>query len=278
MKIIIGIVWIKKKEKSKKIKNNKKKKCIDNILPHDINYKKLKKRNTQILPINTVIGANIFNNIRTKEKHRSSLSSLARNANHIKYKNILEYNDDELNNLLYEKALIHDKRTFIQYYISLLRINNLLIFSFYCNKKDYNSQIIKAFLFFFHFAVHLTINAVFFGDNTLHKILIDEGDFNFIYQLPQIIYSFLISTIINLFIKYLSLSEKNIIEIKQEKVIKDLNEKVKTLFNTLKNKFTLFFIVAFLLLLFFMYYITCFCCIYEHTQIQLIEDSFISFG
>ena len=190
----------------------------------------------------------------------------------------MEYNDSELNTLSYEKALIEDKRSYIQYYISLLRINHLLIFSFYCNNKDYNAQIIKAFLFFLFFAIHLTINALFFNENKLHKILKDKGEFNFVYQIPQIIYSSLISIFLNLIIKFLALSEKNIIEIKRQKEIKNLNKKVEELYNTLKLKFTLFFLFTFVLLLSFLYYISCFCCIYEHTQIHLIEDSIISFG
>ena len=80
------------------------------------------------------------------------------------YKENLNYNDLELNSLKYEKALIHDKRAYVQYYISLLKANNLLIFSFYCGNKDYNSQIIKIFSFFFFFAVNLTTNALFFND------------------------------------------------------------------------------------------------------------------
>ena len=49
----------------------------------------------------------------------------------------------------------------------------------------------------------------------MHKIYIDEGNFNFIFQLPQIIYSSLISYIINKIIDYSELSENNISEIKQ---------------------------------------------------------------
>ena len=125
--------------------------------------------------------------------------------NNFTNKEILEYNDNELNSLLYEKALIYDKRTFIQLYISLLKVNHLLIFSFYINKKDYNSQVIKIFLFFFFFSVHLAINALFFNDDTLHRIYMDEGAFNFIYQIPQIIYSSIISVVIDIIIKYLAL-------------------------------------------------------------------------
>ena len=153
-----------------------------------------------------------------------------------------------------------------------------MIFSFYNNDKDYNSPIIKSFLFFFLFSVHFTVNALFFNDNTMHKIYEDEGSFNFVYQIPQIIYSSLISLIINILIKYLSLSEKNILKIKEEKNKKEFNLEIKKLYKTLKIKFALFFILTFLLLLFFAYYIICFCGVYFNTQIHLIKDSFISFG
>ena len=118
---------------------------------------------------------------------------------------------------MYEEAIVRDNRTFLQYYLSLLRLNHLLIFSFYKNNKDYNSQIIKIFLFFLFFSVHFTINTLFFNDKTMNKILLDEGDFNFIYQIPQIIYSLLISSVINFLIKYLSLSEKILLDSRKEK-------------------------------------------------------------
>ena len=193
-------------------------------------------------------------------------------------KGILQYNDKELNSLIYEKALAYDKRTYFQYYLSLLKLNHLLIFSFYCNDNDYNSQIIKIFLFFFFFAVHFTINALFFTDGTMHEIYIEEGHFNFIYQLSQIIYSSLISGIITAFIKFLSLSEKAIVELKNENKNEEFDLKDKKLILTLKIKFGLFFFISFLLLLIFGFYITCFCGIYVNTQVHLIKDSLISFG
>ena len=194
------------------------------------------------------------------------------------YKEIMKYNETELNSLSYEQALINDRRTFSEYYISLLKINHSLIFSFYCKNRDYNSQVIKIFLFFFFFSAHLTVNAIFFSDGTMHKIYIDEGKFNFIYQISQIIYSSLISAAIDMLVKFLSLTEKSVLEIKGEKEINNLDNKFKKLICNLKIKFGLFFGITFIILLVFMYYITCFCGIYEHTQIHLISDSIISFG
>ena len=119
-------------------------------------------------------------------------------------------NDFEKNNLTYKLALKYDKRTFCEYYLSLLRTKHILIFSFYY-KKDYNSRIIKIDLFFTSFAIYYTANAFFFTDKTMHKIYVDEGLFNFIYQLPQIIYSSLISSVLNTILKLLALSENYIL-------------------------------------------------------------------
>ena len=45
-------------------------------------------------------------------------------------KKIMDYNDDEINELPYDLALQYDNRTFSQYYISLLRTRHTLIFTF----------------------------------------------------------------------------------------------------------------------------------------------------
>ena len=189
--------------------------------------------------------------------------------------NILDYTDTELNSLAYKVALKKDKRTYIQYYCSLLKKNQSILFSFYPN-KDYNVKIIKAFLFFFFYASDITVNALFFTDDTMHKIYVDTGVFNLNYQLPQIIYSFLISNAINFIIEYLSLSDDAINSIKGKKTINlSANKKI---INCIQIKILFFFITTFILLLVFWYYISCFCCIFENTQIHLFKDSLMSFG
>ena len=190
----------------------------------------------------------------------------------------LGYDNTELNYFSYEDALNHDKRTFIQYYINLLKTNHVILFSFY-PIKDYNSQIIKTFLFFFCFATALINNALFFTDSTMHKIYIDKGSFDFIYNIPQIIYSSLISIIINAIIKFLSSSEDKVFEVKEAKRnnSENLDIKIKNLYITLKIKFALFFIITSIILIFYWFYITCFCAIYKNSQIHLIKDTISSF-
>ena len=72
-------------------------------------------------------------------------------------------------------------------------------------------------LIFFGFALYSTVNILFFNDSTMHKIYEDNEKFNFAYQIPQIIYSTIISSIVNFIIRYFSLSEKDLLKIKRAK-------------------------------------------------------------
>ena len=168
--------------------------------------------------------------------------------------------------------MIYDERTYIQIYWSFLKKKQLILFSFYPN-NDFNSQTIKICLFFLSFLLFLAINALFFNDSTMHKIYIDRGEYNFVYQLPQILYSTIISSFINFLIKYLSLTEKIFINIKNHKTTK-----IKKDILLLQIKLIVFFIISYILLFFIWYYLSCFCGVYKNTQIILLKDALISFG
>ena len=139
-------------------------------------------------------------------------------------KKIMAYNDYEMNDLPYINALKSDKRTYCQYYISLIKMNHLFLFSF-VHKGDYNSRILKIFLFLFIIIINFTLNALFFDDSTMHLIYESRGKFNFIYQLPQTIYSAIISGILSAIFRTLSLTEKSILLIKKENDLKVLEQK-----------------------------------------------------
>ena len=128
--------------------------------------------------------------------------------------------DYELNELNYEEALKKDNRNFIQLYLSLIKIKHLFLFTFFLI-KDYNSYIIKIFIFFLTFSMNITVSAMFYSDSTMHKIYVDYGKFDFIYQLPQMIYSFIISTILENLLNNFGLYEQHIIEIKNNNVNKE---------------------------------------------------------
>ena len=185
--------------------------------------------------------------------------------------------DLEINNLSYEKALILDKRTYFQYYFSLLKKKQLILFIFYPN-KDYNLLTAKISLLILSFSLYFTINGFFFTDATMNKINEDHGVYNFFFQIPQLIYSTLISSVINFILRLLSLTERQILTIKQERDLLNLQQNSNRIIKCLKIKLAIFFILSFLFMLFFWYFISCFCAVYKNTQIILIIDTLISFA
>ena len=185
--------------------------------------------------------------------------------------------DAELNDLNYEKALQFDYRTYTLYYVALIRINHLFFFSFW-PQFDYNSRIIKIFLFFFNFAVSFATNSLFFDDETMHKIYEEKGAFNFIYNIPQIIISSIISGFILGLIQILALSDSNIIDLKNISNKKNVHIIKRQFLSKIKIKLCFFFIISLLFLISFWIYLGCFCFVYKNTQIHLIKDTFYSFG
>ena len=267
---------------NKNIKNNGNIGLNINIIPiKNINYgkmkykKKLKQKSNEMI-LNQKHSVEIYKP-KILKTDRELTNSEKRLNEDTYFNNINNINDEELNTLEYEIAIIYDKRTYFQYYWSLLKKKQLILFTF-LPANDYNLYTIKISLFLLAFSLYFTINGFFFSDDTMHKIHEDNGAFNIIYQIPQILYSTIISAIINAILKLLSLSEKNILLIKQEKNLNIAIKKSKNIERCITIKFTFFFILSIILLLFFWYFISCFCAVYTNTQSILIKDTLMSFG
>ena len=230
--------------------------------------------------IKSKISKNKDKNINSKKNFYDSQIKI----NNSKFKKNIKYNkenkkkyiDEEINGFSYSMAKEYDKRTYCQYYASLIKTQHNLICALF-NNDDYNSGIIKIDLFFIGFTIEYTINALFYNDDTMHKIYESKGDFDLETQIPIAIYSTIISMILNYPLNFLALSNDAIVNFKQEKSKFKIMKKAKTLKNSLYIKFVLYFISSFLLLLFFWYYISMFCVIYNNTQWHLLKDTLMSF-
>ena len=212
----------------------------------------------------------------TKEKKIDNITDIIIN-NIEKEKRKFFFNSEELNSLSYKYALEIDDRSFLQYYISLLKMKHLIIFTFLVN-DDYNIFLSKLGLFIISFSLYLTVNAIFFSDSSIHKLYEEKGRYNFIYQIPKILYSTIISSIVSIILKKLSLSEKDILKIKKKLFINELEDVTEEVKKCIRIKYILFFVIGFIFFSFFWYYLSCFCCIFTNTQIPLIKDTLISYG
>ena len=111
----------------------------------------------------------------------------------------------------------------------------------------------------------------------MHKIYEDQGKYDFLYQIPQILYSTIATQIISSLLEKLSLSQDEIKNIKENYNLKIFNKEVKKAMKYMIIKCILFFIVSTILLVGFWYYLSAFCAVYYNTQIPLIKDNFFSF-
>ena len=83
---------------------------------------------------------------------------LSKNINNKKNRAI-ELNYNEINHLTFNEAIKKDKRSYCQYYLSLLKSNHFILYIFY--NKDYNSKAIKVSIFIFNLASSIAINTFF---------------------------------------------------------------------------------------------------------------------
>ena len=111
----------------------------------------------------------------------------------------------------------------------------------------------------------------------MHKIYLNYGKYKIIEQIPQILYSTILSLLIELFICYLSLTDKNIYQIKKLIKKKKYKDEVFNILKCIKIKLIWFFISIYVFFAFYWYLISCFCAVYENTQIIFIKDSISSF-
>ena len=248
----------------------------------------LKKRNSKQFKNAKSNKAKINNIVLTKQELNEDINPIAtenklnkENINDIiKESEIKEKNkdliDEEINDLDYETALIIDKRTFWQYYISLLKRDHLIIFTFITN-DDFNLRQIKILLFIISFSIYFSINAFFFYDDTMNSIYQNNAEFDILFQIPQIIYSSLISVVFNIILNKLSLSESQILDLKKEKNIQKFKQKANSIIKKIKIKLIIFLILSSCLMLFCWYFVSCFCAVYQNTQSILIQDTVFSF-
>ena len=221
-KQISGRTKIKVKKKANKNKANplKKKNSKKNIFISQVNininnsnsksFSKLKCKDIDAFSYKT---KKSLNNNKLK---KSNFDKKKKKIN--KYLPFKKFPDFELNIMNYNDALCNDNRTYFQYYFSLLKLKHPIAFTFF-NNKDYNLLIIKICLFSLSFAIYYLFNAFFFNYSIIHIIYKDGGSYNLSYLFPIIVYAFLISYYINAIIKYYFISERNLLEIKNQKSI-----------------------------------------------------------
>ena len=255
-----------KKPKMKQGTSNDKKEIIEISENPDskIEFKNIDKSNNEKKP---AIDISLLNKNKCNGQRQTKINDIQ----------FSPFNEYELNKLRYKDAILYDKRSFFKYYFSIVKRNNLLIFAFLLS-NDYNPKIIKISIFSFSIALYFAMNVAFSNDSVIHVLYEKEGSFELDYQMPYIVYSIIISAVVIGIIKFIFLSEKDIMQIRTVKEKEYINGKSNKIINYVKCKFILLFIFTFLLLFFFWIYVGLFCAVFKNSQIYLIKKTAISYA
>ena len=73
---------------------------------------------------------------------------------------IYQYIDEELNSIFYKEDIKNDKRNYLQYYSSLIKIRPIIFFTFY-NGRESNILFLKISLFVTLISLYFFIKTLF---------------------------------------------------------------------------------------------------------------------
>ena len=131
--------------------------------------------------------------------------------------------------------------------------------------------------FIFVLATLMAMNAFLFADKSFHKLFISGVHYYFNYQVLQITLSIIITYVVEVILCFLTLTDRNIYEIKSLSKDESNKEKIFQILKFVRHKLIAFFVGAFIILLFYWYFISAFCAVYPNTQKIYLIDCTISF-
>ena len=103
-----------------------------------------------------------------------------------------------------------------------------------------------------------------------------NGGLTFAQKLPQIIFSLLVSHVVEVILCYLSMTDVAFYEIKSLPQKEKNYDNIFSILDCMKRKLVGFFVFTFLFFLFHWYFISAFCAVYQNTQVIYLRDSAIS--
>ena len=177
----------------------------------------------------------------------------------------LVLNEEELNSADYTTAKNKDTRSFIKYYWSLLKMRQLCIFTFY-TYTDHNSRIVKIALFILFLSFYFAFTALFFNDSIMRAIYIYKGNTDAAVHVTNIVLSSICSLIMSFIVRFVSLSERDIMAITHENNSDKRKSLAKKTELCLKIKIIILFIISGSLILLCWYYVAAFCAVFKNSQ------------
>ena len=238
---------------------------------------------------------NIYNQKKEEEKNkRNAYFFIQLDANNSLNNEIPPESNYILDNYEYDTAVKYDKRTFWRIlYIVMLSKDNIL--NTFLLRSPLESQPLRICLLLFAYTSDLALNTLFYFSDNISDKYHYTGNNLFWYTLFNNILISVISTVLSLILggilemmtnskssiedefkeeeKKMREDQKYFVSIESKnEIIENINKSL----SFLKLKMILFIAVEFVFLLFFFYFVSSFCEVYQSTQTSWISDAIVS--
>ena len=194
---------------------------------------------------------------------------------------IEEYLRIEYDDMDFDDAIKEDKRKFFEYFMHILKINQMILNTFF-NNDFLRPRAIKIILFILDIDLYLIINALFFNEDYISEIFHltkEEKFFSFISRsINKFFYITLVGVILNYIIDCFFFEEnkiKGIFRREKDNIIV-LRYQISKTVKLIKQRNLLFIILSFFITSFSLYYIFCFHNIYPNMRNEWIKSSIVA--
>ena len=212
-----------------------------------------------------------------KQKDDKKPEKEANDETNSKKTQIYDYENDELNELPFRKALKYDKRGFCKYYWNILMFSHIILNVFF-RHNDYNLFAVKLGLLFMTFPINLTFNIFFYTNKSIKLSYIRSMDdiSNFWHNIANTVYSSLLSSTLLIILKFICLTHNSVRVLRKFKDVEFAKKKSVCVLRCIKIRVTIYYILSFAFLGIFGFYVLCFCAVFENTQKELVKSTFTS--
>lgn len=242
-----------------------------NVTPHEKSY------DLRVIQFSPQLGPNHVKAASNNLMYPTEKSEYNK-TNHNSTLNSEKYNENKLlDTIPLNQAITYDKRSFCDLYIFRLKRSHLLYLMIQ-EKKEYYFRNITISLFLFQVSSNCFLNALFYTDYYISRNY--NLGYNVFYEIPKSCYTMLIGLVLNVICgvfgkKELKFEKKSKSNSTLQKADNSINRKIvgrTRLFHVV------YFIIIFILSVFYWYYVSLFCAVYQYSQINWLIGGAISVG
>ena len=219
---------------------------------------------------------------KSENRRRRSIEGQLKKKNTVQMYEKKELDEDELNELDFDEAVVFDHRSFCELFWMEIKQRQLIVNTFFVKEK-LKPFSIKLIVFIFSLSCYFVINGFLYDTNYVSKRLKRKSKtfyFFIVDSIKRIIYSSIVIAIINLLVGLLFKSDKTLrkaqVKYKDNKIL--LNGEVVKIFKNMKIFNFLFTIIDFIFMVVIWIYLFCFCGVYRNCQMDWIGSTGIIIG